>query len=126
MNTQDQEQQQDLLKTTEEQPPAVRGQDESETEECIHTKSTHLEEEEHNEMNIHTPDSTLPALKCRGNTSQESRGACVVEEATIRSGVHGRTFLNLTENRENKTAFIASTCSLLCLFNTKCHLKVKQ
>lgn len=107
MNTQDQEQQQDLLKTTEEQPPAVRGQEESETEECTHTESTHLEEEEQSEMNIHTPDFTQPAPKCRGNTSQEqqeSQGACVVEEAAIRSGVHVHP-LTLNQNRENKTAF---------------------
>ncbi|XP_070768143.1 leukocyte receptor cluster member 9 [Enoplosus armatus] len=87
INTEDQEQQQDLLKTTEEQPPAVRGQEESETEECTQKENTHLEEEKPSEMNIHTPDSTQPAPKCKGNTSQEqqeSRGACVTEEAAVR------------------------------------------
>ncbi|KAM9353481.1 leukocyte receptor cluster member 9 [Symphorus nematophorus] len=85
VNTEDQEQQD--LKITEEQPPAVRGQEESETEECTHTENTHLEEEKPSTMIIHTPNATQPAPKCRGNTSQEqqeSRGACVPEEAAIR------------------------------------------
>ncbi|XP_018538114.1 leukocyte receptor cluster member 9 isoform X1 [Lates calcarifer] len=87
MNTEVQEQQPDCLKTTEEQPPAVNGQEEGETEERTQTENTHLEEEEQNEMNIYTPDSTQPAPKCRGDASQqqqESRGACVVEEAANR------------------------------------------
>ncbi|KAI3361095.1 hypothetical protein L3Q82_013295, partial [Scortum barcoo] len=87
INTQDQEQQQDPPKTTEEQPPTVCGQKESETEECAHTESTHLEEDEQSEMNIHTPDSTQLVSKCKGNTpqeQQESRGPCVVEEAATR------------------------------------------
>ncbi|XP_040899989.1 leukocyte receptor cluster member 9 isoform X2 [Toxotes jaculatrix] len=70
-----------------EQPPAVSGQEESETEECTHTESTHLEEEKQNEMDIHTPDSRQSAPKCKGNVSQEqqeSRRACVVEEAANR------------------------------------------
>nr|XP_046255709.1 leukocyte receptor cluster member 9 isoform X1 [Scatophagus argus] len=86
INPTDQDQQQDL-KTTEEQPPALCGQKESETEKCIHNQNPHLEEGNPNEMNIHTPDSAQPAPKCRENTSreqQESRGACVAEEATIR------------------------------------------
>uniref|UniRef100_UPI0009B31948 leukocyte receptor cluster member 9 n=1 Tax=Monopterus albus TaxID=43700 RepID=UPI0009B31948 len=83
----EQEQAQGCLKTTEDQPPAVSGQEESETGECAHTESTHLEEAMQDEMNIHTPDSTQPASKCRGNTSQEqqdSGGAHVVEEAANR------------------------------------------
>ncbi|XP_076594328.1 leukocyte receptor cluster member 9 [Chaetodon auriga] len=75
-NTEGQEQQQDL-KTTEGQPPAVCGQEEAETEECSHTESTHLEEEK-------PSDSTQPAPKCRENTFQDSQGACVTEEAAIR------------------------------------------
>ncbi|XP_056236397.1 leukocyte receptor cluster member 9 isoform X1 [Seriola aureovittata] len=84
MNTEDQEQQQDGIKTTE--VTEVSGQEESETEECAQTGNTHLEEKEQNEMNIHTPDSTQPPPTCRGNASQEqqSRGACVVEEAANR------------------------------------------
>ncbi|XP_045901148.1 leukocyte receptor cluster member 9 isoform X1 [Micropterus dolomieu] len=88
INTEAQEQQQqDLLNTTEEQPPAVCGQEESETEDCSNTKNTHLEEEKPSERNTHTPDSAQAAPKCRGNTSQEqqeSRGARVLEEAVIR------------------------------------------
>uniref|UniRef100_A0A8C4DIH4 C3H1-type domain-containing protein n=1 Tax=Dicentrarchus labrax TaxID=13489 RepID=A0A8C4DIH4_DICLA len=44
-NTEDQEQQQDLPQPTEERPPAVRGQEENETEDCTHTENTHLEGE---------------------------------------------------------------------------------
>ncbi|XP_031155305.1 leukocyte receptor cluster member 9 isoform X1 [Sander lucioperca] len=72
---------------TEDQPPAVRGQEGSETDECTHTENTHLEEEKQSEMNTHTPDSTQPAPKCQGNTSLEqleSQGACVLEEAAMR------------------------------------------
>lgn len=86
MNTE--EQQQDGLKTTEEQPPAVSLHLQ---EESAHTESTHLEEEKQSEMNTHTPDSTPPAPECQGNISQEqqeSRGTCVVEEAATRLGVH--------------------------------------
>ncbi|XP_010742632.3 leukocyte receptor cluster member 9 [Larimichthys crocea] len=86
INTEDQEQHQDL-KTTDEQSPAVRGPEESETEESTHTESTHLEEDELREMSTHIPDSTQPAPKCSGNTcqgQQESRGACVTEEAAVR------------------------------------------
>lgn len=75
-----------MLETTTEQPPAVSGQDEG----CTRTGSTHLEEEEQNEMNIHTPESALPPPECKGNSSQEqqeSQGSCVVEEAADRSGV---------------------------------------
>ncbi|XP_037640832.1 leukocyte receptor cluster member 9 isoform X1 [Sebastes umbrosus] len=82
MNTE--EQQQDGLKTTEEQPPAVSLHLQ---EESAHTESTHLEEEKQSEMNTHTPDSTPPAPECQGNISQEqqeSRGTCVVEEAATR------------------------------------------
>ncbi|XP_051261410.1 leukocyte receptor cluster member 9 isoform X2 [Dicentrarchus labrax] len=85
-NTEDQEQQQDLPQPTEERPPAVRGQEENETEDCTHTENTHLEGEKPSEMNIHNLDSTQ-APKCKGNTSQEqqeSQGACVTEEAEIR------------------------------------------
>lgn len=90
---------QDCLEATEDQPPAVSGQEESEIEECTQTGNTHLEEEKQNEMNIHTTDSAQAATKCRGNATQEqqdSRGACVVEEAANRSGVH---FHPITENR---------------------------
>lgn len=71
------------------QPPAevLHLQEESETEECAPTDYTHLEEEKPSGMNTQTPDSTQPAPKCRGDTSQEqqeSRGACVMEEAAIR------------------------------------------
>ncbi|XP_054477751.1 leukocyte receptor cluster member 9 isoform X2 [Anoplopoma fimbria] len=58
-----------------------------ETEECAHTEKTHLEEEKQSEMNNQTPDSTQPAPKCRGDTSQEqqeSQGTCVMEEAAMR------------------------------------------
>lgn len=82
---------QDSLKATEDQPPAVSGQEESETEECTQTENTHLEEDKQNEMNIHTPDSAQTAPKCRRKASQEqqdSQGACAVEEAENRSGVH--------------------------------------
>ncbi|XP_019948572.1 leukocyte receptor cluster member 9 [Paralichthys olivaceus] len=78
----DVQEQQDGLKTTEEQPPAVSGKEESDTGDCADTRNTHLEEEKQNEMNIHVPDSL-----CRGSTSQEqqeSQGACVVEEAANR------------------------------------------
>ncbi|XP_039973702.1 leukocyte receptor cluster member 9 isoform X2 [Xiphias gladius] len=61
MNTEVQEQQQASLETTEEQPPSVSGQAGSVTEECTHAGNTHLEEEQ-----------------------QQSRGACVVEEAAKR------------------------------------------
>ncbi|XP_034465719.1 leukocyte receptor cluster member 9 [Hippoglossus hippoglossus] len=77
----DAQEQQDGLKTTEEQPPAVSGEEGSDTGECADTQNTHLEEEKQNEMNIHVPDSTGT------NTSQEqleSQGACVVEEAANR------------------------------------------
>ncbi|XP_069551915.1 leukocyte receptor cluster member 9 isoform X1 [Brachyistius frenatus] len=72
--------QQDGLKTTEEQPPVVSGQEESETEECAPANNTHLEEEKQS-------DFSQTAPKCRKNTSQEqqeSRQPCVVEEAANR------------------------------------------
>ncbi|XP_034409300.1 leukocyte receptor cluster member 9 isoform X2 [Cyclopterus lumpus] len=62
-------------------------QEESDTEECAPTENTHLEEEKQSGMYTQTPDSTQPAPKCRGDTSQEqqdSRGACLLEEAAIR------------------------------------------
>ncbi|XP_059196035.1 leukocyte receptor cluster member 9 [Centropristis striata] len=82
-----QEQQQDGLDTTEEQPPAVSGQEGNETEQCAQTENKHLEEER--QMKTHTSDATQPAPKCRGNTSQEQQeaaggAACVMEEAEIR------------------------------------------
>ncbi|XP_026172912.1 leukocyte receptor cluster member 9 isoform X2 [Mastacembelus armatus] len=73
------EEHQDCIETTEEQPPAVSGQERS--------GNTHLGEEKQNQMNIHTPESTVPAQECRKNTSeekQESRRACVAEEAANR------------------------------------------
>uniref|UniRef100_UPI0037E9B92A leukocyte receptor cluster member 9 n=1 Tax=Semicossyphus pulcher TaxID=241346 RepID=UPI0037E9B92A len=87
INTEDNEQQEDLPQTTEEQPPAVRGQEEGETDECIHTEDTHLDQEKQREMNIYTPDSTPAAPECKRDTSQEqqeARGACVMEEAANR------------------------------------------
>uniref|UniRef100_A0AAQ6IF34 C3H1-type domain-containing protein n=1 Tax=Anabas testudineus TaxID=64144 RepID=A0AAQ6IF34_ANATE len=87
VNAEDQEQQQDCLKTTEEQPSAVSGQEEIHREACTHTESAHLEKEKPNGMNIRTPDSTQPVPKCRENISQEqqdSQGACVEEEAANR------------------------------------------
>lgn len=53
-------------------------------------------------MTIHTPDSTEPAPKCRGDISQEpqeSQEAGVTEEDAIRSGVHVN-LLSLTETQE--------------------------
>lgn len=79
-NAEDQEQPNDL-ETAEDQPPSVRGQEESETEECTQTETTHLEGDD-----VHSPDSTQAAPKRGGNASleqQESRGACVAEEAAI-------------------------------------------
>lgn len=102
MNTDVQEQQQDCLKTTEERPPAASGKEGSDTEEITLTENTHLEEEEQNEMNIHTPDSTQTPPTCRENASQEhreSQGAFAVEEAANRSGDNVPP-LNLTENRQ--------------------------
>uniref|UniRef100_A0A8D3AP16 C3H1-type domain-containing protein n=2 Tax=Scophthalmus maximus TaxID=52904 RepID=A0A8D3AP16_SCOMX len=87
VNTDVQEQQQDCLKTTEERPPAASGKEGSDTEEITLTENTHLEEEEQNEMNIHTPDSTQTPPTCRENASQEhreSQGAFAVEEAANR------------------------------------------
>ncbi|XP_074539532.1 leukocyte receptor cluster member 9 isoform X2 [Halichoeres trimaculatus] len=83
----EQEEQQEPLETTEEQPPAARGQEEGETDDCIHTEDTHLDEEKQREMNIHTCDSTPAAPQCRGETSQEqqeAQGACVMEDADKR------------------------------------------
>ncbi|XP_034552822.1 leukocyte receptor cluster member 9 isoform X2 [Notolabrus celidotus] len=83
INTDGQEEQQELPRTIEEQPPAVCGQKESESGECIHTEDTHLDEEKQREMNIHTPDSTPAAPQCGRDTSQEkqeARGACVMED----------------------------------------------
>ncbi|XP_070691444.1 leukocyte receptor cluster member 9 [Pempheris klunzingeri] len=70
-----------------EQPPAVCEQGEGQTDGCVHTQNTHLVEEEQSEMNIHTPDVTEATPMCGENTSQEqqeSRGACVTEEAANR------------------------------------------
>lgn len=86
-NTEEQEEQQELLKATEEEPAGVRGQEESGTDICIHKKDTHLDEEMQREMNIHTPDSTPAASQCGRDTSQEqqeARGACVMEDADER------------------------------------------
>ncbi|KAM3614083.1 uncharacterized protein V6R79_009864 [Siganus canaliculatus] len=68
-NAESREQQQD------EQPPAVPGREDGETEECTLPENTHLEEEKPGEMNIQTPDSMDP---------QESQRACVAEEAAVR------------------------------------------
>ncbi|XP_068591309.1 leukocyte receptor cluster member 9 isoform X2 [Cebidichthys violaceus] len=80
MNTEEQQQ---------DQPPAesLHLQEERETEECAQPENTHLEEEKQSEINTHTPESTQPAPKCRGDTSQEqqeSQGASVAEEAAMR------------------------------------------
>lgn len=72
---------QDDVETTEDQPPAISGQQESETKECTHTEAAHLEGDD-----THTLDSTQEAPKRGGNASpeqRESRGACVAEEAAI-------------------------------------------
>lgn len=86
-NTEEQEEQQELLEATEEQPPAVRGQEERETDDCIHTEDTHLDEKRQREMNIYTSDSTPAAPQSGRDTSQEqqeARGACVMEDADER------------------------------------------
>ncbi|KAM9310350.1 leukocyte receptor cluster member 9 isoform 2-T2 [Pholidichthys leucotaenia] len=78
------EQQQDHAKVMELEAPGGSMQEEDETDVCTHTEDTHLEEEKQHVMNIHAPDSILPAPVCKGNGSQEhqeSQGACVVEEA---------------------------------------------
>ncbi|CAJ1062403.1 leukocyte receptor cluster member 9 isoform X3 [Xyrichtys novacula] len=87
INMEDQENQQECFETPEDQPPAVCRQEERETDECIHTQDTHLDEEKQREMNIHTPDSTAAAPQCGRDTSQEqqeAQGACVTEEADKR------------------------------------------
>ncbi|XP_041844344.1 leukocyte receptor cluster member 9 isoform X2 [Melanotaenia boesemani] len=80
-STQDQEKQPDSRETAEDQPAAVSGQHEGETEDFTHNKNSHLEED--NEM-IHTEDSTHSVAECEGNTSQTSLGARVAEEAANR------------------------------------------
>ncbi|KAM7383359.1 hypothetical protein PAMP_003020 [Pampus punctatissimus] len=69
---------QDCLEATDDRPPAVSGQEESETEECAHTQieNAHLEEEKQNAMNIHSPDSAQAAQE-----QHVSQGDCVVKEA---------------------------------------------
>ncbi|XP_030250311.1 leukocyte receptor cluster member 9 isoform X1 [Sparus aurata] len=59
------------LETTEEQPPVVCGQ--SETEECTCAKNTHLEEERLSNMNDYNPESTQPDPKSPAHTSQEQQ-----------------------------------------------------
>ncbi|XP_076010896.1 leukocyte receptor cluster member 9 isoform X2 [Genypterus blacodes] len=89
------------LETTEDQPPPVSGRAESEPEECIQAQNTHLEEESRN--NIHSPESTQPAHKYTGNTSQqhqESRGECVLEEAGNRPPEQMPTFQRVTDGED--------------------------
>ncbi|KAM4580763.1 leukocyte receptor cluster member 9 isoform 2-T2 [Odontesthes bonariensis] len=80
INTQNQEQQPDHVKTAEERPAAVGGEDVCETEHCAHSENTHLEEDKLNET---TPscDSANSAPECGGKASQKSPGARVAEEA---------------------------------------------
>lgn len=82
--TDGQEQQEDSI-TTVERPPAVCRQEEC--VECTHTESTRVEEEKPRETNIHRPDPTQPAGKCRENISQEleeTHRTCATEEAAVR------------------------------------------
>ncbi|KAM7420949.1 hypothetical protein PAMA_015245 [Pampus argenteus] len=85
IHTEDQEYQerlildQDCLEATDDQPPAVSGQEESVTEACTQIENTHLEEEKQNEMNIHSPDSAQAAQE-----QHVSQGDCVVKEAANR------------------------------------------
>uniref|UniRef100_UPI003AADF6BE leukocyte receptor cluster member 9 isoform X1 n=1 Tax=Centroberyx gerrardi TaxID=166262 RepID=UPI003AADF6BE len=80
---------QDPFQTTEDQLPAVSGQVESETEECSHTESTHLEEERENEMNIHIPESTQSALKRSGSNPQEEQEARGGSKPVLEEDAHG-------------------------------------
>ncbi|KAM9851760.1 leukocyte receptor cluster member 9 [Aulostomus maculatus] len=95
---------QDRLQTTQEQPPAVSGQEEGQTEiENVQNQSTHLEEEKQNERNIHIRDSAQP--KCRGSTAQEPHRECVVEEAanSLKANEFKKEGLSLKEEDRKET-----------------------
>ncbi|XP_047454053.1 leukocyte receptor cluster member 9 isoform X3 [Mugil cephalus] len=104
LNASDPEQQRDRLETTEVQPPAVSGQDESETKECTHTENTHLEEEKQDEKNNHTPDSTHPAPERGGSTSQGQQESCVAEEAARLQSSADQSSSSLKEKGEEETS----------------------
>lgn len=83
LNAEEQEEHEEFQQ---DQPPALCGREESETDDCVHSEDTHLDEEKQREMNIHSADSAAAAAapQCRRDTSQEqqeARGACVMEEA---------------------------------------------